>query len=241
MARRRPVAYGLGMCARSLPSSPARGRPRSESAQRAVLNAARALVEHGGYPAATIDAIAARSGVAKTTIYRWWPNRPALVVDLLVRMAAAAAPPPAGRDPLRALHAELRLVAAASDALPGRLLMSLLGEAEVDPDIRTALVQGLFNPRREATARIIRQAQDSGALRAAVPPLVVVDLLYGPLFYRKFIRNEPVTGHFVNQVFKHVLAGLSPRPGAAKRWRARGGGTQGLAVSSGTGIRRNAR
>ncbi len=166
----------------------------------------------GGYPAATIDAIAARSGVAKTTIYRWWPNRAAVVVDLLVESAAAAAPPPAGGDPMRALRTELRLVAEAAEALPGRLLISLLGEAESDPDIHAALLQRLFKPRRKATAATIRRAQISGMLRPDVPPRVVGDLFYGPLFYRKFIRHEPVSNGFVAQVFRHVLGGLRPPP-----------------------------
>lgn len=184
------------------------GRPRSERARQAVLDAARALIEKGGYPTATIDAIAARSGVAKTTIYRWWPNRAALVVDLLVELAAQAAPPPAGGDPLGELRTELRLVAEAANALPGRLLISLLGEAEHDPDIRAALVDRLFNPRRKATAKVIHRAQDSGVLRRDVPPLVAVDLFFGPLFYRKFVRGEPATAVFVKQVFDNVLAGL---------------------------------
>src|SRR5438552_11331081 len=161
----------------SASSSPAvkPGRPRSEHARRAVLDAALTLFEKGGYPATTIESIAARSGVAKTTIYRGWPNRAALMVDLLLRVAAEAAPPPVGRDPVRALRTELLLVAEAAEALPGRLLMALLGEAQHDPDVRAALLGGLFDPRRRATAQVIRQAQDQGALRQGVPPLVAVD------------------------------------------------------------------
>src|SRR5262245_17443223 len=96
----RSVAYAAAMPARRTPSTaaPARGRPRSQRARRAVLDAARELVGKGGYDAATIEAIAARSGVAKTTIYRSWPNRAALVVDLLMEMARATVPPPAGPD-----------------------------------------------------------------------------------------------------------------------------------------------
>lgn len=201
------------------PAAP--GRPRSQRARSAVLSAARALVEEGGHPAATIEAISARSGVAKTTIYRWWPNSAALVVDLLVQVAAELAPPPSGEDPLEALLTELRLVAKASDALPGRLLMSLLAASEVDLDIRAALREGMFKPRREATARTIRRAQASGALRRDVAPHVAVDLLYGPLFYRRFIRHEPVTQAFVLQSFQHFLAGLRPGPRAGKRGRGR--------------------
>jgi AcrR family transcriptional regulator len=209
------------MRAKISPSTPVvRGRPRSERAKRAVLAAVRELVEKGGYSSSTIDAVAARSGVAKTTIYRWWPNRASLLVELLVEVAGEAAPPPTvGVDPLQALHTELRLVAEASEALPGRLLISLLGEAEHDPDIRTALVHGLFNPRRNATAATIRHAQLAGALRRDVSPYMAVDLLYGPLFYRKFIRNEAATKDFVTLVFQHFLTGLKPPRGSSKRAR----------------------
>ena len=197
------------------PASAPRGRPRSERARRAVLDAARSLFQEGGYHAATIEAIAARSGVAKTTIYRWWSNRATLVVELLLRVAADVAPAPSGRDPMRALRTELHRVAEAADALPGRLLLSLLGEAQHDEDVRTALLEGLFNPRRRATAEFVRRAQLSGRLREGVPPLVAVDLLYGPLFYRKFVRQEPVTHDFVRQVFELVLTGIGPDPRSA--------------------------
>jgi AcrR family transcriptional regulator len=193
-----------------------RGRPRSLRAKRAVLEAVRALFEKGGYSAATIEAIAARSGVAKTTIYRWWPSRAALVVDLLVQIAAEVAPVPSGRDPMQALRIELRLVAEAVDELPGQMLLSLLGEAQRDQDVHDALVQRLFNPRRKATANFIRQAQVSGALRPDVPPLVAVDLLFGPLFYRAFVLHESVTGHFVNQMIQLVLGGLLAPPARRK-------------------------
>jgi len=179
----------------------------------------RELVEKGGYPAATIEAIAARAGVAKTTIYRWWPNRAALVVDLLVEIAAVAAPLPAGPDPLEALRTELRLVAEAAETLPGRLLGSLLGEAQHDGDVRDALLTRLFNPRRKATAAVIRQAQLAGSFRKDVPPLIAVDLLFGPVFYRKYLRHESVRGGYVRHVFEHVLAGLSAHPRARGKRR----------------------
>src|SRR6185369_10152229 len=109
---------------RAVVPRPGRGRPRSEAAKRAVLAATRSLVEKGGYDAATIEAVATRAGVAKTTIYRSWPNRAALVVDLLMDMAGAAVPPPAGPDALGSVRTEMRGIAAASDHLMGRLLVS---------------------------------------------------------------------------------------------------------------------
>ena len=192
-------------------SAPARGRPRSQRARRAILDAARALVEKGGYAAATIEATAARAGVAKTTIYRWWPNRAALVVDLLMEMAGAAVPMPSGPDPLGAVRTEMRGIAAASDHLMGRLLTSLVGEAQHDPEIRSALLAGLFHPRSDATAKMLRKAQTSGLLRKDVPAHVAVDLLVGPLFYRMLVRHQPLTDAFVGQVFRCVMTGLETR------------------------------
>jgi AcrR family transcriptional regulator len=188
------------------------GRPRSQRARRAVLDAARELVEEGGYASATIEAIAARSGVAKTTVYRSWPNRASLLVDLLVEITDEVAPPPkkAG-DPLRAMRTELRHGAIAANGLVGRLLTSLLGEAQQDPEVRTALLDRLFYPRRESSVGAIVRAQKIAAIRPDVPPFVAVDLLFGPLFYRMFVRHEPVTESFVKQVVQFVLEGIEPR------------------------------
>jgi AcrR family transcriptional regulator len=202
------------MKARRTARPAAGGRPRSERARHAILEAASDLFEKGGYPAATIEAIAERSGVAKTTIYRWWPHRAALMVELLLTMAEQAAPPPAGPDPMRALQAELHSVAQAVDAPPGRLLMALLSDALNDREVRDALLGGLFAPRRKATADVIRKAQESGALRADVPPELAVDLFFGPLFYRTLIRQEPATNGFLRQLYENVMAGLKP---AARR------------------------
>lgn len=195
---------------------PGRGRPRSEHARRAILDAARALFEKGGYATATMEAIASRAGVAKTTVYRWWPNRGSLLVDVLVEEVTSVVPPPEGRDPLKALRTELRLGVIAARGLTGRLITSLLGEAQQDPEVRAALLEGLFYPRREASVGAIRRAQASGELRPDVAPYVAVDLLFGPLFYRMFVQHEPLTEGFIKQVFQYFLEGMRPRSARRK-------------------------
>lgn len=182
-----------------------------------MLDAARALFEEQGYAAASIEAIAARSGVAKTTIYRWWPNRAALLVDVLVEMAGSIVPPPRGGDPVRAMSAELRGMVGAMNGPLGRLLTSLLGDAQVDPQVRAALIERLFRPRTEATAANISRAQAAGALRTDVPANVATDLLVGPLFYRLFVQHEPVTDGFVKQVLHFLVQGLAPPGRAGKK------------------------
>lgn len=197
-------------------SAPTAGRPRSAEAQRAVLDAARELFEEHGYAAATIEAVAARSGVAKTTIYRWWPNRASLLVEVLAEVHTAAVPLPASGEPVRAIVGELRDAAAAANGLTGKLLTALLGEAQHDPEVRDELLEGLFYPRRATTARVIRRAQETGAIRADVPPDIAADLLFGPLFYRMLVRHGPVTKAFMMQVFRYAMDGLREKPTSQK-------------------------
>ena len=193
------------------PSPPTTGRPRSAEAQRAVLNAARELFEARGYAGASIEAVAARSGVAKTTIYRWWPNRASLMVEVLVEVATAAVPLPDGADPVRAIKGELLYGAMAANHLTGKLITALIGEAQQDPEVREALLAGLFYPRRVATARVIRRAQDKGAIRQDVPTDIAADLLFGPLFFRMLVRHDPVTRPFMMHVFRYVMEGLGTK------------------------------
>ena len=201
----------------AVPRAP-RGRPRSEQARRAILAAALERGRADGTSAATSDAGARRAGVARTTIYRWWPSSAALLVDVLVDMLATdVAPVPPGRDPLRAIRLEMRRTAAASAKLPGRLLLSVLGEAENDPRIRTAILERLAYPRRERTARAIREAQARGLLRDDLHPYVIRDLFLGPLFYRLIVGHDSVTERFATQVYERVLAGLTPNGERAKR------------------------
>ena len=200
-------------------TSAARGRRRGELVGRAVLEATRALLAEGGYPAATIEAISSRSGVAKTSIYRRWPNRATVVVELLMRIATEAVPIPTGRDPQRALRTEMKGVAEVSDQLPGQLLRSLLGEAQSDPEVAAALIEGIFRPRSEASSRAIRRAQVEGSVREDIPPLLAVDLLFGPIFYRMLVRHQPLNDAYVGQVFKYITEGLRAQGKPVRRTR----------------------
>src|SRR5882672_11755593 len=103
----------------------------------------------------------------------------------------------------------------------GRLVMHLLGQAQDDPDLRAALLRGFFHPRREASAKVIRQAQVDGKLRPDVSTDMAADLLFGPLFYRMLFGHEPASESFINRVFQYVLTGLQARPAQEKK-RARG-------------------
>lgn len=172
------------------------------------MRAAQALFNSGGYAATTIDAVAAKSGVAKTTIYRRWPNRASLLVDMLFELAATVAPMPEGREPMRALRAEMLAAGVAMHGALGRLITTLVSEGQDDPDVRAAIVNGLFLPRTQASSGAIRRAQEAGDVRPDVPPEVAIDMLFGPLFYRLLVGHAPLTDAFVKQVFTYVREGI---------------------------------
>ena len=114
------------------------------------------------------------------------------------------------------MSTELRGIAGAINGPLGRLLTSLLGDAQVEPQVRAVLIERLFRPRSQASASNISRAQADGTLRSDVPPHVAIDLLVGPLFYRMFVQHEPVTETFVKQVLQYVVEGLQPRRNETK-------------------------
>src|SRR5687767_10215822 len=102
------------------PSPPGRGRPRDPRTRAAILAAARALLERGGLTAVTIEAIAAKAGVSRPTIYRYWPNAPAVAMAAFLDASAEPGAGKTSRSPLAALRAQLHAVADAFAAPAGR-------------------------------------------------------------------------------------------------------------------------
>jgi hypothetical protein len=119
------------------------------------------------------------------------------------------------------MRGELRDAAVAANGLTGKLMSALVGEAQHDPEVRAELLEGLFHPRRGATARVIRRAQEKGAIRPDVPPDIAADLLFGPLFYRLLVRHDSVSKAFMVQVFRFAMDGLTAKP-ASRRARRNG-------------------
>ena len=157
------------------------GRPRRHGVEETVLAAAVALAGDEGYAGATVDAVAARAGVAKTTVYRRWPSKEALAVDAL---AAALDLPPADPDrpePDATLCRAVRRLAAQIHTTPVRALLGgLLTQAMRDPETRTRLRSRFREP-------FLREALADPAADADLDPAAVdlaFDLVVGTLLHR---------------------------------------------------------
>lgn len=173
---------------------PGTGRrdPRVARSRAAVLAAATGLVREEGMTGVSIEAVSARSGVAKTTIYRHWPSRAALVVDAFRALSEPCTPPDTGsvRDDL------VRLLESLAAKLAGEgfacALGGLLEAAERDPELGR-LHAAFMVEVRGPFADVLDRGVARGELPADLDRSLAAMLLPGPLFYRRMVAREPVT------------------------------------------------
>ncbi|MGH3672861.1 MAG: TetR/AcrR family transcriptional regulator [Pseudonocardiaceae bacterium] len=185
------------------------GRPRSDSARRAVLAAALELVRDNGYAALTIEGIAARAGVAKTTIYRSWPSKAAVVMDaVFLKSDPELSFPDTGsaQEDLRLQTA--RVVTLFTDPAFGRPFVGLLAASQHEPALADALQQWLITARRAGAAEVLRRGIDRGELRADLDVEVAIDALYGAIYYRLLVSHQPLSAQFAHTVVDELFAGL---------------------------------
>jgi AcrR family transcriptional regulator len=190
--------------------TPQRGRPRSERARKAILEAASELLLARGLSAVSMDAVAERAGVSKATIYRWWPTKETLALDALYTEWAAARPHPRDTGSLRGdLLSLLRPWARLAGSRPyGRVVAALLTEAQTDPVFAAEYRERFVEPRRQQAREIFGRAIERGEIPADTKVEVALDLLYGPLYHRLLHGHAPLNDRFVREVIDMVLDGV---------------------------------
>jgi AcrR family transcriptional regulator len=191
-------------------ASPRRpGRPRSERADRAIIDAALSLYAESGAEALCIEKVAARAGVGKATIYRRWPGKEDLLLDAI---AALKTPVPelAGesvRDDLITLLDAL--CTDVSDPRRTRTFALLLGEGTKYPRLMKRYRETVVEPRREVIRGVLRRGAASGELRAGIDIDAVMHMLTGAVIGRG--RYDSVPPGYVERVVDELLHGLAPR------------------------------
>jgi AcrR family transcriptional regulator len=199
---------------------PRRGRPRSEKAREAILEAAAELLLARGLEAVSMDEVAERAGVSKATIYRWWPTKETLALDALYHEWAV---PPQGRasgtlrgDLLSLLRPWVRLV---GKRPYGRVIAALITEAQTDPAFGRQYRERFVEPRRDQVRPILLDAIARGELPPNTDVELALDLLYGPLYHRLLHGHAPLTERFLRDLVDTVLAGLTsvhPQPSRSR-------------------------
>lgn len=180
---------------------------RVERSRHTVLSAAFELLSEGGVASFSVDEVARRSGVAKTTIYRHWPTREALVIDACSRMIAEQETPDTGSlegDVTAILMEIAHLLPTANWSF---VLPSIVDTAERNPEfaeIHSRIQRGHAAPLRE----VLQRAVDRGELPVRADASTIVAALLGPLFYRRWFSREPIDDAFVKTIIKLALASL---------------------------------
>lgn len=209
---------GPGPGARTLPDA----SRRSERSRRAIFDAALALVTENGYAKTTVEGIAARAGVGKQTIYRWWPSRAAVLLDAFLDLQARAAEAMGGdagseipdtgdlaADLKHVLRATVDEMNAPAFEGPTR---ALAAEGITDPDLGARFTEALLEPQLQHYVRRIEAAREAGDVDPGTDPRLAVELLVGPLHHRWIHRTLPLTHAYADALVDHVLRGLAPRP-----------------------------
>ena len=202
-----------------------RGRPRSERARAAVLAAATDLLVSGQIDAVTMEAIAARSGVSKSTIYKWWPSRAHVILESFFNRARYTMAVDEDASLQEVLTSQvLSLVRLFRDSDAGPLMADLMAASQADPDIRAALEEQWLRPRRQVSASLLRagiRARRTGPGPTSPPPST-----YAPVYYRLLLGHEPLHDALAAALVGQVLDGLRirPRPGEGPGSPASAGG-----------------
>ncbi len=209
------MAEGTSGAARSA-APPGDGRAgeldaRVRRSRSRVLATAFELLSESGVGGFSVDEVARRSGVAKTTIYRQWPTREALVLDACSRISAEQEVPDTG-----SLEGDLTAILADTAHLLGTarwasVVPSIVDVAERDPEfagIHAVIQRG----HAVALRKVIERAAGRGEISAAADRPAMISALMGPLYYRRWFSREPIDDRFVRAIVRNVITGnVSPR------------------------------
>ncbi|MGP4001679.1 TetR/AcrR family transcriptional regulator [Streptomyces sp. 8N706] len=186
---------------------------RSERSRHAILDAAFELVGEVGFNKLTIEAIAARAGVGKQTIYRWWPSKAAVLFDSFLALSGDTDGPtlPDSGD----LETDLKVVLRATvdelnDPKYDLPFRALTAESQNDPDLARELTGRILEPGLAAYEERLRAARDAGQVAEGVDPRVATEMLVGPLYHRWMLRTRPLTHDFADTVVDQTLRGIRP-------------------------------
>ncbi|MFF7755467.1 TetR/AcrR family transcriptional regulator [Streptomyces sp. NPDC007971] len=193
---------------------------RSEKSRRAIYAAALALVGEVGYPKTTVEGIAARAGVGKQTIYRWWGSKADVLMEAFLDLGEQAALA-AGHEPYAIpdtgdLAADLKAVlrATVDELLDPRFEVparALTAEGVVNEQLGREFVTKMLEPQLQLYVDRLRSAQESGAVRPGIDPRIALELFVSPLAQRWLQRTGPISYDYTDTLIDYALHGLTPR------------------------------
>ena len=161
-----------------------RGRPRSEKSRQSILKATNSLLLHMSVQELSIEAIAKKAKVGKTTIYRWWPNKTAVVMDALASQPAMQTPMPTAKNNAQAMVFQLEKLIRLLQSKNGETIAQLFSEAQGSAESHKIFENNFLGPLIDAIEFSIEQGKKDGEFRADLNTKIAVDIICGPIFFR---------------------------------------------------------
>jgi AcrR family transcriptional regulator len=191
------------------------GRPRSAEAHQAILDATLSLLSTQGFETMSIEEVAARAGVGKTTIYRWWDSKEALALEALQSLYARWPIIDTGnlRHDLIAMCEDFTRLLEEDEPRLECLTFKLLGDLKTHPELFQMFYSRIMEPRLHLFSQMIKRAQARGELRQDLDPLVLSGLFGGLFFYRMLLSDKiaPRGPNWPEQVVDAALYGVAIR------------------------------
>jgi AcrR family transcriptional regulator len=200
------------LTATDLETPRASGRPRDPKLDRAILDATLELLASEGYDGLTIEAVAAKAGVGKASVYRRFSGKEELVVEAVASLSEQPElVQGAGvRDQLVALLETIRRKNDSS--ISGKIFPRLLSAGIENPRLLQRYREQVLDPRRQQFLDVVQRGVEEGLIRPDVDPGHAVDLVVGPMVYRNLIRHDPPPGpDLAGRIVDDVLVALAPK------------------------------
>lgn len=189
------------------PELPRRGRPRDLRCDQAILRATLEMLAEGGAGNLSIDGVAARAGVGKATIYRRWSSKEALLLEAMSTDTPSVESPDTGGLRTDLEEYFVALLERLRESEGSDLLPHLIGAACYDAEVRSSLDHYLSS-RQQPLRAILERAQRRGEIASGIDLKVVVDVLVGPVIYRRWMTGDRIDHHFVIALLDIVFGGI---------------------------------
>jgi AcrR family transcriptional regulator len=183
------------------------GRPRSESARRAILRSTLRLLRHTGYNDLSIEAIACDANVGKATVYRWWPNKGALVVDAFSSSVHKQLLFPDTGSVYSDVSLQVSHLVQLFRSRRGQIVAALIGGGQTDPELIEAFRERFVRPRRLEAYATLRKGIERRELPGDSDLDLILDSLYGAIYMRFLIWKDGLSEKFIEDICRMVLDG----------------------------------
>jgi AcrR family transcriptional regulator len=185
------------------------GRPRCQAARESILETTARLLRNSSVRELAIESIAREAGVGKATIYRWWPNKAAIVIDAFFSEAAPLTNFPAASSASEAIQAQCAKLIEVLNGPLGTVLAQIIGEGQSNEDVLAKFREVFLRHRRAEFIALYDRGVREGVFKPGLDVELAADLVYGPVWFRLLVAHQPLDEKFAEQLPNLAVAALA--------------------------------